>query len=339
MRRPSLRLAAGALMVAGLSLVAAPLAAAAHTGNLYTWAYPVESRGAGFAIASQTDASLTALTMDNDLNVNGADICNDEGWAVTSDNEVASWNHDTGVPGTPIALSADTADFVADFPDVESVTIENVFAADSLADCSKIAYIDYFVDEGDSDTEGIWVAYIDAGTGETTPIAQLPEISGDGSILWQGIATDPVTGSTYLFAQWQGGVYFSILDLGTGAASSLAAMDGLMDSFESGGRPYEADFQPDGKLWLIWQVNQLEAYDLVSFAPNSDLSLAEPTDVGDPNAGNPPIEYSGDNVLTYDPKALPATGGGVPVGLLLVGGTLFAAGLALVAVRRIRTAR
>ncbi len=84
-------------------------------------------------------------------------------------------------------------------------------------------------------------------------------------------------------------------------------------------------------------VNQLQTYRLLSFAPSADLTTATPTVVGDPNEGDTPFFYQGDNVLTYDPLALAATGG-TPLGLLIPGGLLFAAGLALLAARRVRSA-
>lgn len=342
MPRPTLRLASAALMVAGLSLVAAPLAAAAHTGNLYTWAYSEDSNFFGITKISTADASLTQLAPAPVVQyVTGADICNEAAFGVVDSNEeteipgVLTWNHDTGVLGTQHDLTAN----IADFPDSTDVDALEAFAADSLSGCSAIAYVRYEVTDGENTTFPIFVSYVDVATGLTTPITELPELSEGSSIEWEGIATDPVTGVTYLFAAFLGTTHFAVLDVTTGAVSGMQSMDGLWAFFdESNQFPVEADFQPDGKLWMLIGVNELEEFHLVSFAAGASLAAASPTDVGDLDAGDGATFFEGDNVLTYDPEALANTGGGVPLGLLLPGAVLFLGGLALVAVRRVRTA-
>ena len=342
MPRPTLRLASAALMVAGLSLVAAPLAAAAHTGNLYTWAYSEDSNFFGITKISTTDASLTQLApAPVDQYVSGADICNETAWAVVDGNAegeipgVVTWNHDTGVLGARHDFTAD----IADFPNSTDVDATEAWAADSLSGCTAIAYVRYEIYDGESTTFPLFVSYVDVATGLTTPLTELPELGEEQEFIdWNGIATNPVTGITYLFAQFGAASWFATLDVATGTVSGLQPTEGVFGYFgESSLNPSEADFQPDGKLWLMMYVSELEGYRLLSFPAGSDLVTASPTVVGDPNEGTNPVFYRGDAVLTYDPEALAATGG-VPLGLLLPGAALFLAGLALIAVRRVRAA-
>ncbi len=236
MPRPTLRLASAALMVAGLSLVAAPLAAAAHTGNLYTWAYSEDSNAFGMTKISQTDAALTPLApAPFEKYVSGADICNEASWAIADfdggaiDSFALTWNHDTGALGALVELSVD----LADFPDADQVLIRDVWAADSLADCSKLIYARYAVTVNETTTTPLYVAYVDVTTGLTTPIVQLPELSDESFIDWEGIATDPLTGYTHLFADYQGNVNFSFLDIADQEVSELQQLDGVTDEFES----------------------------------------------------------------------------------------------------------
>jgi hypothetical protein len=327
-------------MVAGLSLVAAPLAAAAHTGNLYTWAYSEDSNFFGITDISTTDAALTQLhPAPVEQYVSGADICNEVAWALVDGNQegeipgVLTWNHDTGVLGARQEMTAN----IADFPGSTEVELLEASAADSLSGCTAIAYVRYRVTSGETAIDPLYVSYVDVATGLTTPITQLPEVGEEQEFIdWNGIATNPVTGVTYLFAEFEDASNFVVLNVATGTLSGLQAMDGVPATLDGENAPSEADFQPDGKLWLLGFAGG--AYQLLSFPVGSDLATASPTVVGDPNEGTNPVFYRGDAVLTYDPEALAATGAGVPLGLLVPGGALFLAGLALIAVRRARAA-
>lgn len=321
-------------MVGGLSLVAAPLAAAAHTGNLFTWVYYPGGNDelAGFATLSQTDASLAVLPAPgvDDLYGYGADICSDESsWGVgqvIEDMAVYTWNHDTGAVGPRVIAQAS----VADFPEAESVQVNDIWAADSLAGCVKLAFVAYYVyyEEGDPEYR-VTLSYVDVGTGDVHPIVELAQTNGQNSIEWDGIATDPLTGYTHLFATYLNAPYFTGVDLGAGEVGELREMEGTDDLFE-GGSPGEGDYQPDGKLWLYYSAG--DSVYLLSFPAGSDLTTVEPTNVGPVQQGD--VHLHNIDTLTYDPKALPATGGGVPVGVLLVGGALFAGGVVLLGVRR-----
>lgn len=340
MLRSKLRLGAATLMVAGISLAAAPLAAAAHTGHLFTWAYSETSNAYGIADISTSDATLTQLHPAGlEQYVSGADICNEQAWAViwgNADNEipgVAQWNHDTGVIGEKHTITAN----IADFPGSSDVDSTETWAADSLADCSKLAYVRYDVLKGETTTGPLFVSFVDDVTGLSKPVTELPEIADGLVIDWNGIATDPLSGVTYLFADFNGLAHFATLNVSTGAISTLQPLDGVAEYFESSIGVQEADFQPDGKLWVLVWVDEFDEYQLVSLAPGAALLTATPTEVGDPNQDGVNF-YNGDYVLTYDPEALAATGGGVPLGLLVPAGALFLAGLALVAVRRVRSA-
>jgi len=329
-----IRFAAGALMIAGLSLVVSPLAASAHTGNLYTWAYQYDESSErselGFATVSTTDASLTPLERVN-VDVAGAEICEETGWAVGSDEGgayVVDWDHETGAVGTPVALTADPLDF----DDALSVEADEAWAADSLLDCARIAYVEFTVQFGEFDIQQVQTVSFVNADGSTVPIVFLePDVEGD-TISWMGIATDPLSGTTYLFAQIMDLPYVAVLDVDARTYGPLQVMAGAVAAFESDGFGVEADFQPDGVLWMIYGVWASETYRLVRFEPGADLVTAEPTDLGELRGDAYDAWYSGDTVLTYDPyvAVLPATGG-APLPVLAAGGLLLLAGAGVLA--------
>lgn len=328
------RLAAGALMVAGLGLVAAPLAASAHSGNLVTWVYLTDEgdEPSGFATISQTTGLSTVLGAQEiqELAADGADICTDEtAWGIAdleSAFGVYTWDHTTGVLSLPAPPSPD----IADFPGAETVSVRAIWAADSLPDCTKLSFVQYEVDYEEDPTRVITTLSFVATNGDVHPIVELPELNGQDLIEWEGIATDPTTGFTHLFAWYLGTAYFAFADIEAGEVSELQAMGGVPPVLANPGTPGEADFQPDGKLWMLYL--QPSGTNLISFAPGSDLTSAAPAVVGDADGFGPNGEHLHTTwTLTYDPAALPATGG-APLGLLLAGGAFLLAGAAVAAV-------
>lgn len=334
------RIVAAALIAGGLVIAAAPMSAAAHTGKLYTWMIqeiePQEEYLTGFADLSQTDASTAFLPVQTDIPqlANGADICaNGDAWGSLGGESAPAlftWNHDTG------ALGATSAPFLTNpefFPGAFAISSVQVVSADSLADCTKLVIGFYEVEweEGGDDELLIALSSVDPATGAVTAIVSL---SGAAE-LWRGIATDPVTGVTYLFFRFESDPYYTVLDLSTPAVSEAVPMQGLSEAFEDGGQVLEADFQPDGKLWMLYDSN-LTSTDvkLLSFAPGADLAAAVPTTIGsindDPSAGL--FNFAAD-VLAYDPQLLPATGG-TPTGMLAVGAALVLAGAVIAVMRR-----
>lgn len=328
--------AAVGLMVAGLTLIAAPVAAAAHSGNLFTWVY-LDADGdepSGFATISQTTGLSTILGAQaiQELAADGADICTDEtAWGVadleSDETGFFTWDHTTGVVGAVVPPVAT----LADFPEAESVEVDGVWAADSLPGCIKLAFVEYFIDTGDGVDLMTTLSFVDTTTGDVHPIVELPTINGQDVIEWEGIATDPTTGFTHVFATYLNTTYFAFVDIAAGEVSELQAMSGVPTVLPNPVVPGEADFQPDGKLWMF--TVQPEAYSLISFAPASDLTTAAPVEAGDANGTGPNGEHLHFTwTLTYDPSALPATGG-APVGLLLGGGLLLLAGAGLLSLR------
>lgn len=342
------RFAAGTLMVAGLALIAAPLSASAHTGKLFTWAeedVDDETTVQGFAEFSQTTAAMTFLGAqeETDLHATGADVCsNEEAWGVGYVSEPAvlyTWNHDTGELSLPAPPSVTNMEF---FIDATSIAVNQVWSADSLADCTKLAFVEVRVsyEQGD-DQFYVTLSYVNPSNGDVTIIMTMPpEGAGESELRWHGIATNPLTGATYLFFTADGDpavvqAFLDPPDLGAGLM-----MTNLLDFFEDDGDVVEADFQPDGTLWMTYEVGFDDGsdYRLLKFAPGANLIIDDPTDVGPVNFGPDGVYSSYPEVVTYDPFALPATGP-APVGLLAVGGALLLGGFAIAAVgTRIRRA-
>lgn len=329
-----IRIAAGALMVAGLGLLTAPLPASAHTGALFSWGEHYNSENQdewyAFGTVSGTDASFALLPEPQNLPIwtTGAEICDESAWAVGMfDDEPVrfTWDHDTGAISEPVGLTADPVDF----PDAQAVTVVETWAADSLDDCVGIAYVAYNVVYGpENNVDVLTVAYVNPD-GSTLPITELPRDFEQDFVDWMGIATDPTTGTTYLFGQIGNESFYSVLDVDSGITSLPIALAGIQEHFDSSGLPIEADFEPDGRLWLLYQVNALETIHLLTFDPGADLS-AGPTDVGAVTPVNLHEWFMGNTVLTYDPyvPVLPATGG-VPGGALVAGAALLLAGAAM----------
>lgn len=337
------RLAAGSLMIAGLALIAAPLSASAHTGKLFTFAeqYVDDTTVVtGFAEFSQTTAAMTFLGSPSDAQLysSGADVCtSEEAWGVgyiARQPVIYTWNHDSGVVGAPSSPTVTNPDY---FSEATSVTVNQLWSADSLPDCTKLAYaaVQVSYEEGDDDFYRT-ISYVDPATGGVTVIMTLPEEGGNAEPLrWHGIATDPLSGATYLFfsvgqdpAFVQ--LFLDLPDLGPGLL-----MTGLVSFFEDDGAVAEADYQPDGTLWMTYEVGFDEGndYRLITFAPNADLPVDEPNVVGPINLGPEGVYSIYPEVVTYDPYKLPATGG-APLGLLLVGGLLVLGGVAVTVMRR-----
>lgn len=345
MPKTHLPFAAAGLIVAGSLIAGAPLAASAHTGQLFTWAYTLftDSVSGGFAHVSQTDGSLTPVggVDDPDFMASGGEVCDEKAWAIAVEGEAAAsvftWDHSTGAFGALVDLTADTADFEG----ATSVSIEDAYSADTLSDCAALAYVEYYVNVEGGGGPALWLSSIDVASGATTPLVQLiTDAEGDDvEYNWGGIATNPLTGVTYLWFQLGGDgdggdglPYVVTADLATGTLGVPVVMAGAVDFYsESEAFVTEADFEPSGILWLSLGVNDLEQFRLLSFPVGADLAGGGFSEHG----AIPYIEQGSTSgtvvrapdVLTYDPEPALAATGSQPVGALLLGGSLMIGGV------------
>lgn len=263
------RLAATALVLSTASLLALPTAASGHTDNLYTWAFvdpESESFSSGFATTSKSDAALAFLgdqTNPTIGGVSGMEICADSGYAVgyAGEPSIVQWNHDSGaVVGEPVGLS------LATDPDSELF----VYELDSLADCTLLTILQY---PGEFEAPDTAVAVVDPVSGVVTTKVLLDPL-GDGA--YRGIATDPVSGVTYLFGDDGETTGYWVVNVAAGTYSDFVPTPAVPEYFSSDTFAQGADFDAAGGLWIVMGVIQQENYRLVSFAPGADLATAEP---------------------------------------------------------------
>jgi hypothetical protein len=342
MPKTHLPLAATGLLVAGSLIAGAPLAASAHTGQLFTWAYTLlaDSVTGGFAHVSQTDGSLTPVggVTDPDFMASGGEVCDEKAWAIAVETEevaasVFTWDHSTGAFGPLVELTADAADFEG----ATSVTIETAYSADTLADCTALAYVEYYVNVEGGGGPALWLSSIDVATGAATPLVQLvTDAEGDDvEYNWHGIATNPLTGVTYLWFELggEGGdglPYVVTADLEAGTVGVPVVL-GAAAFYQSEAFVTEADFEPSGILWLSLGVYELEQFRLLSFPTGADLAGAGFSEHGaipyvDEGTITGTVVRSPD-VLTYDPEPALAATGSQPIGALLLGGSLMLGGV------------
>lgn len=314
-------------IAAAVTLALMPTAASGHTDNLFTWAESGEEF-TGFATTSRTDATLTPLGEDVDLEfVSGMEICDEVGYAVGPQIEeppfVVTWNHDTGALLTePVSLWIEEGD------------VGEVAELDTLADCTLLA-IAFF--EAGATTAALVV--IDPATGELTVVVDLSGLALRPS----GIATD-AAGVTYLFASDYGSdATVAVVDLDAGTLGPFAELAGMVAYYEGGGPTYGVDFDGSGVMWMIIGADAQELYRLTSFAAEADLATATPVDSGyypfeDELVANPPFALTAEGSSVTPPPApapqLAATGTELPAGVVLAAGILLLAGAALVLTRR-----
>lgn len=327
-KRLTLGLAAGA---AALALVAVPAVATAAGTTLYTWAYnPVGTDFGGFATTSTTDATLALLGTDtlDVMNAYGVEVCGGNGYAV---GEIDGGDG----PDTPVVATFDViTGAITSGPTALTIAdgaVAEVWEADTLADCTLLTIAGL-----EGDYSGAAVVTVNPATGATEIVAELPEIE---DLDYTGLATDS-TGVTFLFGDIDGQPWFTILDLGTGTFPEPSFMVGLMEYYESFGFTQGVDFDAADGLWLVNGVDEEEEYHLTSFAPGADLATDEPVSIGVLPYYSTPNELQ---ILSPIPLAaasaptpqLAATGAGVPIAALALGGMLALAGaVALVAARR-----
>ena len=333
-----------ALLATGLLLLGTPTAAFAHTDGLYSWANTGDD--GTFATVDKSDAQLEAiLALASPDQVTGMEICDENGYAVgylEGDAFVLGWNHSTGeVSDGPTLLTADPTFWAGS----DQVTVTQIVELDTTADCTLLSIAEFEI-VADQDTYTVWaVSTVDPETGLTEQVVVIPPFTQD--LNYTSVATDPLTGITYLFLEVENDLAFVVLDLAGGTMSSLSGLNGVTGHFSSDGFPQGADFDAAGTLWLIAQIDDLEQYRLLSLAgPAANLESTAPTDIGSlPYIQMEPINVDIPVPLTVDPAevpvlvpdpVLPATGAS-DAGIGYLGAALLVAGL-FVAFSRQRTA-
>ncbi len=192
-----------------------------------------------------------------------------------------------------------------DFLGAESVSILDVWAADTSPDCeSSCAYLRYQVTFAEN-VVSFWnyLARVDPATGATTPYVPL----GDDAS-WEGIATDPrparrTSSRTSAVSHTSSARWSRRLPSRKWKARSISS--------KAAGSWRRRTSSPTARCWLLYDdIASPGGYQLLSYAPGSDLAQDAPTLVGEVHGD---AEYNGADVLMYDPPAprldLPAGAG------------------------------
>jgi len=215
------------LSVAGVAFVAAgllalpPTVAYAHTNDVFT-AIAVPSPtyyDLVFAAADKDTAEVALLPettpFDDSIFPTGLEIVDEQGYMthVMEDEDpetsiplmaaLSMWDHETGEfeLGMPLTLPDDITDVGGLF---EGYDVAQVFLTKLLDSTADGALLTLGVLFGWTETEdaysyGVYVLSVDPATGLATPVASLAEDSEELYIYSVGLATDPVTGITWLF--------------------------------------------------------------------------------------------------------------------------------------------
>jgi hypothetical protein len=347
-KRP-LAAALSTFAVAGLVVCGASVAHAADDDTVvYTSTY-IETQDDLSAFFTTVDPAtldetvLTAnpfMTGDDDIWLTGIDIYSGTGYAIRGldggEEDIFTWNIATGAQTTPIALNYTDAGFFGD-----SVDFIETWALDSTTD-GRILAIGFF-DDGlnNDDSYHHAVIQVDPATGAVTPVVDLTTVIADDTFWYEGVATNPISGTTYVlgyhYESGEANEYPAIatpvdLDANTvGSPITLPAYPSYtVDDIEDG------DFDEAGVLYVLSDDNVLGRF----AAPLSTGSAFA-------NLGSPALVYSTVVAVTGSAATTPSGGsdGGLelaPTGatatpLALGGlGALMAGGLALALVARRR---
>ncbi len=308
------RFAAGAATVALFGLVGMSPAGAAAPYQLYT---VLDSDGTtSLGTINQDTLAFAALggPVSPGISFDGIDIFGETGYGVVNSGGsdwVLTWDHNTGVATAPVAITQT----------IEELPIDGVFGADTLADGTLIAFMDF---DGDQNTL-TYVVSIDPATGVAT---ELVDVTG-ASQYFDSLATDPTTGITYAFVDEDDGIAeYLELDLIGNSYTGPTALTTISDSFGDG-HMYGADFDSNGVLWFYYVVfggGEEDGYTLLAATSGAFSAI-----VGADFAGGG--EVSGDlraaNLTVGPPVKLALAATGLPITGIAAGGVaLLGAGLA-----------
>lgn len=307
-------LVAGAALTAMSLLAAAPANAAVPT--LYTYLMVTPAYGTLDATNGAATPLAVAPTDEVD-DVIGQEIAGGAGISIgvnygePDEYFVFTWDA-TG------ASSAGVPAFVAG-ADEGSLHVSGL---DFPGDGTAVTYVEYTTTtsvEIPTTTSHSAIATVDSTTGELIPLVDLTDLLVEDYSVNE-IATDPISGVTYLFLSFDGDnlSYYTPIDLDAGTFDLPNIFTGA--NFESGA-VLGADFDASGTLYFIYANNLREEYELSTIGDPADWTTADRTLIGDAGSNYPDQSYpvSPLALTTAPPLALANTGAEFPVALLVVG--------------------
>lgn len=258
-RVPIAAIAFGTFAMLGVIPAAAALADDEALYGSYGDYDPDGPTALGIGIVSDTDATLTPLpqTLPLAIDLRGIEIVGNMGYGVGTDVEgtqaVFRWDVATGELLNTFAITTSVADATID--DVSTLTATE--HDPELPDGTLITVVDFAFEEGANE---VWVGSVDPLSGAFAPLVDITSLHEqaedvDDAFYEDSLASDPTTGTTYLFADYDEGQAFVVpLDLNTGTIIGALELSGIEDSVD----PFYvagADFDSDGILWFNYQAS------------------------------------------------------------------------------------
>jgi len=323
---------AGRAAVAGIALTAMGILAAspaiAAVPALYT--YLDGTNPYGYSTMSATTGAVTPLpTLPTNPpdEVVGEELTNGVGTAIgvfsgdPSEFFIYDWNATTG------ASNAGVPAFVAG-ADEGSLVISGL---DTRNDGTLITYAEYTTTGGGefpTTSHHSVIATVNRDTGELLPVIGLDDLY-DSDYIVNSLATDPLTGISYVFMEQEGNnlAFWVELDFDTQTFDIPGTFDGA--GFESGFFQ-GADFDASGTLWFIYGNNDREMYELSTLGSPATWATDARTVVADAASNYAPYPLSELALTTAPAPALAETGAEFPVALLALGSVAVIAGVVTV---------
>lgn len=324
-RRTTARFSLATVMIAALALggAAATSSAVGEPDGLYS-----ATEGEGGSNFVQLDKSTAAATNLSDplagREIESVEVVNGLGYAIGEADGVWSvftWDIATGAILTSVPLTA------AGF---EPGSFQ-VFALDTTTNGTLLTYLR----AGDELNTQFWIVSVDPVSGVLTPLVDVANVDSDleDRRIFEGLATNPVTGVTYALADYDDGMpAYSPVDLAAGTVGASEALTGIQSSVGPG-YLREGDFDAEGVLWFIYSGEGSS----VSRTNGPTEVGTEATTLGDPEIVSKAITV-GQTVVAPAPAPAPepqlAATGFDAAPLFGGAGVLLAAGLGLLLVRR-----
>jgi hypothetical protein len=302
----------GAALTGALA-VGITLPAAAHTGAFFTIDFVPDDNF--FSTISPVDASTAPFGEPVPFSARGIEIFNESAHALygTEGGPVlTTWDHSTGVVGSGVAIQQP-----------EGYFMDGMSGLDTTPDGRILSIAALWIPE---DTDGAFIVEIDPATGE---LDLLVDLSGT-DFYPSSLATDPLTGITYVFS----GTQYLEVNIETGAYGELVDLLGVVEDLGFGSVD-GVDFDSAGTLWFLYdgEVTRFASLDGPLSESVGAISSGEAPEVNDFN-------------LAYDPVSAPVvpaapqlSNTGLDASALVWGGAaLLASGLAILLISRRRTA-